>query len=272
MNEENYKLRINDTFISKWHPVYDKLESDEGKYHAIISDVASDISQSNSISKNTFINILDWKASRLKGIVKLNEYGEYEKAISDCIKSREERKVSIIVELYGIGLPLGTTILHFIYPNSFPIMDIRTAETLLYAGYIESDKRDLNRYPILRSTILKIVQIYPKWNLRQIDRALFAFHKSNPEIFLKKNTKTKKYKHISSSSIPVIIKSICEKLGANGAVIYRKDIIAEAEKQGLNRSSVLPADYCDNTKTGDWSPHTFLHSLGPGRYILSRYS
>jgi hypothetical protein len=71
-------------------------------------------------------------------------------------------------------------------------------------------------------------------------------------------------------SIPEIVEKICENLGADGQVIERWEIIEEAKKLGLNTTSVLPADYCDNTITGRWSRHSFLHSIGPGQYILSR--
>ena len=56
-------------------------------------------------------------------------------------------------------------------------MDIRTAETLYHAGYIASKIRDQKRYILYQSAILTIAKDHPKWSLRQIDRALFAYHK-----------------------------------------------------------------------------------------------
>ena len=88
------------------------------------------------------------------------------------------------------------------------------------------------------------------YNLRQIDRALFAYHK------IQSNKPTKPILNDGISPvainipIPTLIKSICERLGGGGKVIERQDIIAEAKKEGINETSVLPADYCDNTTTG----------------------
>ena len=76
-------------------------------------------------------------------------------------------------------------------------------------------------------------------------------------------------KQKSKDTIPEIVKAICEDLGAGGKVIRRKDILERAQERGISESSLLPADFCDNTKTGQWSKHSFLHSIGPGRYILS---
>jgi len=64
------------------------------------------------------------------------------------------------------------------------------------------------------------------------------------------------------------IRRICEELGKGGRIILRKDIISRAKRLDINESSILPADYCDNTGTGKWSRHSFLHSVGRGKYTL----
>lgn len=178
------KLVIDNTFVEEWHPKYDKIENDQEEYEAIITKVSNDLSQKGTISKETFIRILDWKAARVKGIVRLNEFDTYEKAFRECFKASNGEKLAILDDLYGIGVPVASTILHFMYPQYFPIMDIRTVETLHYMGYIKLKARDQKRYVSFQSTILTIARDYPKWSLRQIDKALFAYHKIyfEPEI------------------------------------------------------------------------------------------
>jgi len=129
------------------------------------------------MSKGTFERILIWKSPRLKGIAKLNEFHIYAEGLKRCLEAPEDKKLRILDDLYGIGVPTASTILHFIYPNEFPIMDVRTAEVLFYSGYIESKKRDQKRYVPFLSAIMDIAHDYPKWSLRQIDKALFAYHK-----------------------------------------------------------------------------------------------
>jgi hypothetical protein len=68
--------------------------------------------------------------------------------------------------------------------------------------------------------------------------------------------------------IPMKVLEICKELGKDGMPVYRRDIIAKARELGLNESSILPADYCDNTVTGQWSKYKFLHFLGRGKYVL----
>jgi hypothetical protein len=58
-----------------------------------------------------------------------------------------------------------------------PIIDVRTVETLFEAGLISSKQRDLGHYEEYRLAIEGIRQRCPGWTVRQIDRALFAYHK-----------------------------------------------------------------------------------------------
>jgi hypothetical protein len=56
-------------------------------------------------------------------------------------------------------------------------MDVRTCETLYHHGYIKSKIRDEKRYPDFRKAILGIQKQCGQYSLRQIDKALFAYHK-----------------------------------------------------------------------------------------------
>ena len=168
---------IDDSFIQQWHPLYDTTEDDEQDYQEIVAAVERKVLQTGTITKPTFIRILEWKAARLKGIVKLNQYDTYAETIRSAIQSPEEYKLAMLTSLYGVGVPVASTILHFIYPDDFPIMDVRTAEVLFCGHYIESVQRDEKHYPPFRAAILGIKRQYPQWSLRQIDRALFAYHK-----------------------------------------------------------------------------------------------
>ena len=139
-----------------------------------------------------------------------------------------------------------------------------------------------SRYPDFQDTINRIRRELVHYNLRQIDRALFAYHKiclrkilknmsNDDSCFISEKVKSKAIEIKMDASIPEFIKSICENLGAGGKIIRRKDIIDRAKEYCLNPSSILPADYCDNTRTGRWSKHSFLHSISPGRYVLQRF-
>lgn len=185
-------LKIDYEFISTWHPRYDQIANDDTDYRNLVAIVKKEIEQKSTLSKETFINILHWKSPRVKGIVRLNEFYIYEKGITDAYNAEEEQKLRILLRLYGIGTPVGSTILHFVYPDSFPIIDIRTAETLHYAGRIESSLTGFAHYTPFRAEILKIARKNPGFSLREIDRALFTYHKIYLSAKLKENTKEKR--------------------------------------------------------------------------------
>ena len=171
------RFTVDDAFIGRWECQYDSTEHDEEEYQKILRAVSADVARMHGISKPTFVQILDWKAPRVKGKVNWKQFDSYRKAFRRCLETPDEGKLTILTDLDGIGPPVASTILHFVYPERFPIMDVRTVEALYHAGYLESKQRDSARYVPFRQAMLAIAQRHADWSLRQIDRALFAYHK-----------------------------------------------------------------------------------------------
>ncbi|MBM4141170.1 MAG: hypothetical protein FJ242_06735 [Nitrospira sp.] len=174
---------INDNFIGKWHPKYDETEDDEPEYKRLVGKVRSEIESNGSLTKETFVDILNWKAARVKGRVDWQNVDRYLDATKRCREIEDMEKMRVLIDLQGIGVPVASTILHFIYPQSFPIIDQRTVDVLKHFGYIQHKSRDLKRYPAFKEAILLLKQRYPRWFLGEIDRAMFAYHKQNPDLF-----------------------------------------------------------------------------------------
>jgi len=179
-------LQIDDAFISKWHPKYDELEpGDEKKYDALVHTVDEEMkSKKHTISRETFLDIWKWKgAMRVIRHVRLDEYdSRYAEAFRRAAASEPpERKLAELLgpgrKLPGVGAPTGSTIIHFIDPENTPIIDVRTVEVLLEARRISTKQRGLEHYEQFRKAIDVIRDDCPERTLRQIDRALFAYHK-----------------------------------------------------------------------------------------------
>ena len=179
-------LQIDDAFISKWHPKYDELEpGDEKKYDALVHTVDEEMkSKKRTISRETFLDIWKWKgAMRVIRHVRLDEYdSRYAEAFRRAAASEPpERKLAVLLgpgrKLPGVGAPTGSTIIHFIDPVNTPIIDVRTVEVLVEARRISTKQRDLEHYERFRKAIDLIRNDCPERTLRQIDRALFAYHK-----------------------------------------------------------------------------------------------
>jgi len=273
-------MKIDSTFIEHWEPKYDKIASDEPEYLCLIERVNQEAKVYKSITSETLERIISWKSRRAKGTIKWTNYDIYHNAFRKIFYPHNPAKMALLVLLPGIGAPVASTIMHFIFPDIYPIYDFRTVGVLNSSGYLKSKTVSQSHYPEFQKVIQEIRTELVHYNLRQIDRALFAYHKINFGKTGKcnlNNERTLNSKWVNTrgtgklSSIPEIVKSICQDLGRNGKVIKRKDIIAKAKERGINESSVLPADYCNNTTTGQWSKHSFLHSVGPGKYVLKGF-
>jgi hypothetical protein len=277
--------KIDSAFIEKWEPRYDVIASDQREYLALIDIVGGETRNSQTITLETFQRIINWKSPRARGKINWSDYGRYQKAFQLILSPSQTSKMNFLIVLPGIGAPIASVILHFIFPLVFPIYDFRTVEVLHCFGHLHSKVVSLVRYTEFHEAMQRLQAELANYDLRQIDRALFAFHKIN--FSHKKNNCASRHpvkKRTSnpnplrtrigktSRSIPDIVKSICEELGKDGKIIERRDIINKAACYGINESSILPADYCDNTRTGKWSKHSFLHSVGSGRYVLAMSS
>lgn len=168
---------IDDDFIEKWHHLYDRpdIGGDYIEYEQIVEKVSNDISSQGTISKSTFYDIINWKSARTKGKLR-SDYTYYADSIREVVAVPEQQKLPILIELDGIGVPVGSTILHFIYPNIYPIIDVRVTNVLCNFGYLKAKTRSINNYKKYHKVILNI-EAQSKYSLREIDRALFAYDK-----------------------------------------------------------------------------------------------
>lgn len=180
---ERKYMEIDGAFIRQWHLRYELTEHDEPEYRRLIDRVAGDISSTGTISKQTFLAIFSWKgAMRVIGQVKLDAYDDlYAPAFHRAFLQHPDGKLAELLtpghKLPGIGAPTGSTIIHFMHPHLMPIIDVRTVNVLFKARLIKSTVCDLSNYRTFQTAIEKIRRDCPSWSLREIDRALFAYHK-----------------------------------------------------------------------------------------------
>ncbi|MFX1689817.1 hypothetical protein PWR05_35740 [Paraburkholderia sp. A2RI-6] len=183
MSASNGFANIDDSFVALWEPQYDDLEDDEEEYQNIVSRVALEILRIGTITETTFLRVINWKSCRTKGKIDWRNFHTYMDVIRQCLALPGEERLHKIDELQGIGPCVGSTFLHFIYPDTYPIYDIRTVEVLRHLGADIRKSRSVQNYDDFRVQIIYAQITLERWTLRKLDRALFAFHKLNPEIF-----------------------------------------------------------------------------------------
>ena len=168
---------IDQAFIANWHPRYDESEDDEAEYAAIRDRVEAELRFAGTLTRETFTRLLNWKSPRLKGIVRLERLAEYQDRIREVQQSPENEQLQLLLKLRGFGVAAASTLLHFMYPEKYPIFDVRTVDVLFEFGLLPSRSKRPRAYTPFCVVIRRIKASCPGSKLRQIDRALFAFHK-----------------------------------------------------------------------------------------------
>jgi hypothetical protein len=193
-------------FIKKWeqkHYKCDKDYEDEGEYQKLVQLTNDDVTKLGIVSEKTLRRILKWKDKRERVERKVN-WGKYDSVYAERFRLiisegiSDHHKLLILIwdedklnklpvtagklenirgKAEGFGPPVASTILHFIFSDRFPIIDIRTAEVMYFADRIKSTNRnDYRLYDPFRSSVLQISE-NTGYSVHKIDRAIFAFHR-----------------------------------------------------------------------------------------------
>jgi hypothetical protein len=82
-----------------------------------------------------FLLVCAWKTGRSKSKVERNEEHEVERATRTVFEAQDEaERIEALLELEGVGVPTASTLLHFAFPDDYPILDVRALESLGQRG------------------------------------------------------------------------------------------------------------------------------------------
>ncbi|MDT4833646.1 hypothetical protein FQZ97_672630 [compost metagenome] len=158
-------LLFDDVFVQLWEPQYDAIAHDEAEYQSLIQAVRKDVDSIDAIREATLKRILDWKSARTKGYVHWWNYGLYIETVRDCLSMHGDDRLDAICKLPGVR------------------ERVRTLEALRYLGADLGKSFNVNNYYRFREYLISTQVVLNRWTLRELDRAIFAFHKRSPEIF-----------------------------------------------------------------------------------------
>jgi len=133
--------KIDSVFIEKWEKEYS--EADEKKYIKILNLVKNELENITGISLSTFKELYTWKTrGRSYNYIIEKEYETiYNENIKISIELPDDKKIYILDGMPGVRIAVASTILHFIYPNQFPIIDVNTINALKKLGYYKPDEK-----------------------------------------------------------------------------------------------------------------------------------
>lgn len=160
----------------------------------LFKEVRNNFQQRGYLTPEEFFCIIIWKANRAKSKVKnkILKKGILTKNIKKLSKeifiaSNNKKKLRILLENWGIGLPIASAILTILYPNVFTVYDVRVRNQLGIKDF-SGRKNQIDKY---FSEFLPKVKKQPGKNLRDKDKYLWgkSFYKD-----LKKFLKLSKFR------------------------------------------------------------------------------
>lgn len=122
--------------------------------------------------------IIEWKSTRIAGLIERNSSADVEKALRFAVNPRtsERSAIETLCRVNGIGIPVASAILTMVYPNKYTIIDFRALESL---GVKEGRGQDTVEYYLDYLNACRVLAREHHVSLRTLDRALWQWSKEH---------------------------------------------------------------------------------------------
>lgn len=82
-------------------------------------------------TRDEFVLVCAWKTARSRPKIAGNSAADIRRATGTALSDSDEASRMIaLTSLSGVGVPTGSTLLHFAEPDRYPILDVRALESL----------------------------------------------------------------------------------------------------------------------------------------------
>jgi hypothetical protein len=130
------------------------------------------------LDKPHFVEIAMWKSQRPLRHYESNDDDLVQQVTALAFAARrDDLRLHVLTLLNGVRVPVASTILHFAFPNKYPIMDVRAVGTLTQLGLwtrpVQFSVAAWQVYTHLMRDHAKGLDV----TLRELDKALWAFDK-----------------------------------------------------------------------------------------------
>jgi hypothetical protein len=183
MDSGSDRIRITRQWVKYWSDRYDYPDDchDEQRLKRWLARQRG----RKFLDKDHFRDIAMWKTPRAKDHYEANSAGFVRHVTEQAFQASDERlRLHTLMALEGVGVPVASTILHFAFPDMYPILDVRALTTLTRAGLWSgsdpgaSTLADWLIYTRLMRALAKKLRV----DLRTLDKALWAFDKYGGQV------------------------------------------------------------------------------------------
>ena len=87
--------------------------------------------QRGHYTRDEFVLVCAWKTARSRPRVARNPAAAIRRATRTALGDFDEAaRMNALTSLEGVGVPTGSTLLHFAYPDRYPLLDVRALQSL----------------------------------------------------------------------------------------------------------------------------------------------
>lgn len=177
MARQPSKIRITREFVDYWSARFDvKYARDEVRLKRWLAQDKNP----RPLDSEHFMDLAMWKSPRPKRYYERNSDAFIRQVTKHAFQASDGRlQLHILMALEGVGVPVASAILHFAFPDTYPIMDVRVLRTLRRAGLWRRDEAR----SFTTAGWLEYVQSMREHSqevqvdLRDLEKALWAFDK-----------------------------------------------------------------------------------------------
>lgn len=166
-------MNFNAKNIIKYVKCYDCQYNEKAKKTEM--ELKKWLKRHDHLTKEKFLEICCWKAPRAFHHFKANSENEIIELTRKSFKASDEcARIVSLVELNGVGYPIASAILHFKFPNKYPILDFRALESLGYKKRMTYNCKFWQEYVDKLRGLSKRFHV----SMRELDKALWAHSKA----------------------------------------------------------------------------------------------
>lgn len=114
--------------VRNWADYYPKEDKEEDEE---LSDRMSKARSRGHLTKKDLKKVAEWKSKRNLPNVKKNKKDDIKAISCAAFSTRHDRlRIGVLMLLHGVNWAMASVILHFVFTDEYPILDVRALETV----------------------------------------------------------------------------------------------------------------------------------------------
>jgi hypothetical protein len=115
-----------------------------------------------------------WKSPRILPLIRKNSPAAISRAARRAVATGDEMsRLGALLALHGVGMPMASVILHFTFPNRYPVLDVNVLAALRRLGARESFPKSPEGWVRFCGALRRLRSHY-RLSLRTLDKALWV--------------------------------------------------------------------------------------------------